>query len=234
MDKFILQAEDIMGFEKHAARNSGIECIICSYDSLDKEIILANNKPIPIGSVEFCKRYLGSINKNIPVSISYPPIIRNYLKRKVSVGIFKKIPLNYFVKPIGNKEFTGGIKKDIDHTIEPNDFVYYSEPIEIEQEFRFYIDSEAKFTGKPILGYSRYDSEESEDLIPNLGIVSDIIDSYKDAPRCYTIDMGYSKELGWFLVECNDAWAIVYYGLGNMTDEKYLYFITERWNQIVL
>jgi hypothetical protein len=185
---------------------------------------------IPIGSVEFCTELLKHFGKQVPPHISYPQSLYPFLKRKLTVSTFKDVDNGIFIKPFaGIKSFTGHIKgKNLESLPENIDeqLVYSSSIINLIGEWRYYV------LAKQVLGFSRYDGDDN-DVIPDISVITDAIDSFENPPIGYSIDIGVLDTGETVLIEVNDGWALGYYTWGNMTEQNYLKLITHRWKEIM-
>jgi hypothetical protein len=225
--KYLLQSGDICAAEKRAVRKISSDVIFSTFENL------SNIEPnfIPIGSVEFCSEYLKLNNKEIPKHISYPKALLPFLKRDIKQEIYENVQDDYFVKPVEQiKLFTGHIKGEEHETLPEkinNVLVWSSPKVTFVAEWRYYIKN------KEILGFSRYDDSDDEYPEPNIEIVHEAIKIFDDSPIAYVLDFGLLDNEEIALVEVNDAWALGYYTWGNMSEEKYVEMITERWKEII-
>jgi hypothetical protein len=221
---YLLQSGRVMEEEKrHITSAIKYPCFYSSYDELkpfqERETV------VPIGSVEFVKKYCLLNNITLPDNISYPSELKAFLNRKVWSGIYGDVKPEQFCKPKNTKCFTGGIKKDLEEQVKDSEPVWISDKVYFSSEWRFYI------LNKKILGYSRYDSGDNEQQ-PNIKAVEEMISLYLSSP------VGYCLDVGWVdgkttLVEANDGWSLGYYHWGNMKGEDYIKLITARWLEIV-
>jgi hypothetical protein len=222
--KYLLQAGRVMEEEKrHITSNIKYPTFHLSYNELKP--IQNSKQVVPVGSVEFVKKYCLLNDITLPDNISYPDELTRFLNRDVWSGVYGEVKENQFCKPKNTKCFTGGIKKDIEEVVSPEEPVWISDKVSFSSEWRFYI------LNKKILGYSRYDSGDNE-AQPNVKMVEEMISLYLSSP------VGYSIDVGWVdgkttLVEVNDGWSLGYYRWGNMKGEDYIKLITERWKEIV-
>lgn len=240
LPKFILQSEPVLTIEKYACRftsNSLHQSV-----SINKIIELnwCNDYIfVPVGSVEFVKKFCEHFNILLPTeSISYYEPVLPYIQREIKKTIFSEAKDIDFVKPVGVKTFTGGIKNTLEK-VDPEVEVWASVFVPFESEFRFYIQD--YFTGPKILGWSRYDDTDSINPDPPLEWVNEIAQSVHRAigPNAYTIDVGWRSDIQKYdVVELNDAWAL---GLYKNTDpqssppsyERYSEMLVSRWRQIL-
>ena len=191
-------------------------------------------KPVPIGSVEFCRSYAAIIGVELPDLDPYPDSLRPFLRREISVQRFGAVPDGLFVKPYKTiKAFNGHVKGEapVDGVVEPvpnSELVYVAERVVFASEYRFYMSS------GEILGSSRYDDGELE-AVPDARLVSEIagILHRDDLVSEAAIDIGVLENGATALVEINGPWAIGFYGGDLMTREAYLSFVERGWENIV-
>lgn len=209
-----------------------------AYEDLEKYTnLLDSDTTLAVGSVEYLQKALKMANKQIPCFVSYPKSLQKFLHRNIQLmskeEFIRQDFKHVFIKPYKTKLFTGFCyKKNKEYTdeqdkkehsafelLESNTMIWVSELIKIEQEWRCYIKDEK------LLGYARYDEQDSEDFI-DLSVIGDMIKEAK-IMHPYTIDIGvYNSKT--ILIEVNDAWAIGLYA-GAMNTKEYLKYLYERW-----
>jgi|GEM_PF-1608314 hypothetical protein len=221
--------------EKFAIKTLNLPSVFCAYENIFDECNTLNildsipQNYVPVGSVEFIKKYADIFEIDLPKNISYPECLQKYLKRDLRKGVFSDANNWEFVKPQSTKKFTGAIKADLfsEECITSCEPVWISEPMAFEAEFRYYV-----VDGK-IVGHSRYDDFEN-DLCADENVVRQMISDYADQPVGYSIDVGINCDNGeTVLIEVNDGWALGLYPWGNMSNESYVDLITKRWKQII-
>ncbi|AEC53043.1 hypothetical protein SCRM01_097c [Synechococcus phage S-CRM01] len=229
--KFLFEIGDVLTYEKWIAeqsvKNPRTDILKIHPDFISDNVIKLSRQFVPIGSVKFIGNYMSHMNIPVPEPIDYPYQLEKYLGRKVRLDYaFNAKPTDY-IKPRGTKEFTCDVKSEVEKTRDLTiEMVWISEPISINQEWRLYI-----LNGE-LVGWSRYDDNEGDDIQPDFSVVSDMIKDYKNnAPISYTLDLGISDEKT-ILIEVNDMWGTGFYPWGTMTGEKYLECIQARWFQI--
>lgn len=222
--KYLLQHGDWMRKEKMTVIMPDLPRQVCAYENL---VNLPTDDYIPIGTVEYITKFAELFNITLPANISYPFTLRQYLKRLIWKDQYQNVEPNLFVKPTKTKTFTGDIKSNITEYINPTEMVWVSDPIIILNEYRFYINNQE------IVGHSRYDATENPDIEPDIELVNRMIKDYTDQPIGYSIDIGIMNKNETVLIEVNDGWALGLYPWGNMTNEKYLKLITDRWKEII-
>ena len=237
--KFLLQTGPVLSTEKYACRSSNLPCVWCSYETIENLNIDEHRlHSIPVGSVEFVKKYCDHVGLKLPKeSISYlPGTTDEFIKRAIRKGSFSDAKEDEFVKPVAIKSFTGDIKKNLSiDSLEP---VWISEAVEFESEFRFYIQTSLDVK---VVGWSRYDDLNVTNPDPDLDFVLSIAKNvHKDlGPNAFSVDIGWRSDLqSYDLVELNDAWAL---GLYNNNDpqssppssEDYAHMLISRWWQLL-
>lgn len=221
--KYLLQQGDYLSKEKRSIINEGLPYTVCAFGKLHT---LESKDFVPVGSVEFVRKYCDINLISLPANISYPEELRPYLGRNIRKGFFQEALDTEFVKPVDTKIFTGNIKQQLCESVKNDELVWISDPIQLSLEFRYYlIDTK-------IVGYSRYDDGDDSDIEPDNSLVEQMVADYISQPVAYTIDVGISEGKT-VLIEVNDAWAIGYYPWGTMTVKNYVDLITRRWQQII-
>jgi hypothetical protein len=216
-----------------------------TYDTFNKLSAEDVFDTLPVGSVEYIRHYARINEITIPQFDCYPKELLQFIKRKVELIPIDRLPPISFIKPVQTKLFTGFVyDKSKDYSEEvtgsflheeyalfnalPKDtLVYCSEIIDIESEWRFYIQ------GGKISGIARYDDSEIENVpTPPMELIKSMVDAFVGAPVCYTIDIAMKPDGEVVLMECNDAWAIGLYDKC-MTSAEYYDFLKSRWSQIL-
>jgi len=245
--KFLLEAGKVLEREKFLittslSKNDYLITNIAELKDLKEDLTAYT----PIGSVEFCRELMRVLEVDEPESFSYLNYIdlRESQRQNIDLSttpegrqiylayaqdiIRLKTPLDeYFIKPQRTKKFdafkvpTSFLKEFNDPYVIP--LSYYSEVVNFEAEFRFYI------LNKEIVGFSQYG--EGPQLEPDIKVVKDVILQFTDQPVGYSIDVGIVKDRT-LLVELNDGWALGYYPWGTCKFNDYVELITERWKQI--
>lgn len=192
---------------------------------------------LPIGSVEFVRRYMSELNINEPDNISYPESLRSWRKRDIRVARVGDVIGEYFVKPVETKLFTGFVfntmleESDYGDSVDdykafmslhPSTLVYLSEVVKFNAEFRIYV-----YDGTPI-GHARYDGHDND-----LKLEESVIDqiTHESEIKYGSIDVGILDNGEICLVECNDAWALGLYP-NAISDKQYIGMLNERWREI--
>jgi ATP-grasp domain, R2K clade family 3 len=199
------------------------------------EVHSAGDNYIPIGSVEFVRRYANSVGLRIPVWNTYPKCLEKYLYRNIELRTKNEIDLSSisgkFIKPKFTKLFNGFIVGDTDaenlndyESCAHDSMIYVSDAVDFVSEFRYYIHD------KTIVGFARYDQNETETVpTPNLEIVQDAVS--KMDHHTYTLDFGVLSNSETALVESNDFWSIGLYDKC-LTPTTYTDLLVKRWQEI--
>jgi len=229
---------------KYALLND-IPVITCSLSELEQhQENFKSGQYLPVGTVEFVREAMRLSGIAEPTNISYPSVLRGFLKRKLEERQAGSI-FQAFVKPINTKTFTGFV---FDAMMDPDSLdqftaeqfhefmkldarekVWTSEIVEWNAEVRYYV-----LEGK-ILGYGRYDDGPDEWPEPPLEFVQEIVDTYEsrsmNTPIAYSVDVGMLASGEPALVECNDAWALGCYK-GTLSENDYVEMLWARWQQL--
>lgn len=222
--KYLLQSGRVMEEEKrHITSAIKYSYFFSSYDELKRS--QERETVVPIGSVEFVKKYCLLNDITLPDNISYPSELKGFLNRKIWSGVYGDVKPDQFCKPKSTKIFTGNIKKNTEEQVKDSEPVWTSDPINITSEWRVYV------LNKQIVGYSRYDSGDNEEH-PDLELVKKMVECYDNSPVGYCLDVGVVDGKT-TLVEANDGWSLGYYRWGNMKGDDYVKLITARWLEIV-
>lgn len=206
----------------------------CSLNGL--HVALINNTEsvvLPVGSVRFVKKAAELLGVELPKPMNVPDSLKPYIGRKTwEVKRFELDTFPCFVKPLDElKKFTGFVAKSQDDfsrlysdVIESdwNGMLFCSEPLpEIISEWRCYVRDGKVFNCSCYLGDTL--------AFPDKNEIQYLVSVYKDAPVGYSLDVAVT-ESGTKLIECNDAWALGYYG-GEFID--YFKMVKERWLEIL-
>ena len=192
---------------------------------------------VPIGSVEFVRRYANSVGIRIPVWETYPGCLSSVLHRKIELIKKQDIDLNLmvgkFIKPKFTKLFTGFVVGDTDDdnlkdfvNVSDDADVYVSDCVNFVSEVRYYIDHGI------VVGYARYDqSEENAVPLPDIAVVRDC--AAQMISHICTLDFGVLDDGTTALVESNDFWSIGLYDKC-VSSDKYVTLLIKRWQEIEL
>lgn len=204
-----------------AARLHG-DCLFVPFEDLEG----APHGRVPIGTVEYCRKYADIHGIALPNLDTYPEPLRRFLGRVVRRTTFALAMPDEFVKPLRCKAFTGGVKRTIQEAIDPNEPVYASDAVTFLAEWRAYVHHAGDtFT------VSQYgDGEDRES--PTEGILEMVLaDGWVDvAPAGYALDVGMLADGRLVLVEVNDGWGLGLYR--GCSPHDYLTLVSERWREI--
>lgn len=194
---------------------------------------------LPVGSVEFVREAMRVAHFREPEPLGFPSMLRMFYCRSIELSTAAQARASTgFVKPVQTKLFNGFIhRSDLnydDHDQEQVTIlnglagdtpVWVSDVIEIQSEFRYYVD------GMKILGRARYDQSDEENVPePDSQTVNSIIRTLK-LRHPYALDVGVLKGGQTALIELNDAWSLGLYA-NAMTPLAYLKLLASRWNSI--
>lgn len=234
--KFLFEQADVLTVEKYLAQNSVdnvlTDILKVTHDFIYKNRLILPKEFIPIGTVEFVCTHLKNLGRGRPEPLDYPDCLKDYLGREIKFDYPCFAPPLYYIKPLNTKQFTCDTKEeleklDISEVSEGGVKCWISEPIDITQEYRMYVMNDA------LIGYSRYDALEEDDVLPNLRVVNDMIRRYRhEAPRAYTLDVALLRKGGTVLIEVNDMFATGYYKHGTMSEVMYMEALRARWEEL--
>jgi hypothetical protein len=170
---------------------------------------------IPVGSVEFVldfyKQYHGIENIK-PINIPEDLHWYKFLKRFVVVG--NKNEWSKWIENYENKEY---FVKSIDKIKGMTDVFKYcdipegkllmSELIDIDSEWRCFVHK------NKLVGMQNYSGDFT--LLPDINFVRHMINSYKNSPMAYTLDVGVNKQDGTFLIEAHQFFSCGLYGFAD-------------------
>lgn len=185
-----------------------------------KKLNINPKEDICIGSVEACTKFFELCNVPVPKAISYPEELKRYLGRDIITTTFGELGNDYpyFIKPSEEiKLFTGDVIINDHHKQLLKEFynctdstpIFKSSVITFVSEYRVFVSN-----GK-IYGIKHYKGDFNKFIDPN--VVKRMVDTYKDCPSAYTLDVGLTLLGETLLVEVNDMWAIGSYGLDGKT-----------------
>jgi len=226
---YLIQVGDICMSEKRAVRGQG-EIFRSSYEDLHPSKAPADSTPI--GSVEFCSKWLGLLGIEVPEPISYPSSLQTFLGRSIDGSLlYADVPDGWFVKPRTRiKAFTGHLKGQAQEPL-PRDIsameVWCSPPVRFLAEWRYYV------MGGVCLGVSRYDDSGIEYPDPPRTLVDAAVAAFTGHPCGYAIDFGLLDDGRYALVEVNDGWALGYYTWGTLDPADYAWLVAMRWREIL-
>lgn len=237
--KFLFQSGNVMSIEKYACIKSEYPYEYVDYNNiseLDVERYKLNY--VPVGSVEFVRRFCDHVGLFLPKSLSYLVGIDPYIKRKIIEGKLSDATDDQFVKPKKVKQFTGDLKKNL-RPLSPDTEVWISDAVPFESEFRFYIQD--LIPEPKIVGWSRYDDLNIKNPDPDLDYINSIVKTLHDdfGPNAYTIDIGWRSDIQEYdIVELNDAWSLGLYlnndeQTNSPKEEDYAQMLITRWTQIL-
>jgi len=231
------------------AYNLDGQCAIDGFESLNYEIKQADiyqllsgaydfvyNKYPFVGSIDFMtalfKRY-GKMPRPIdfPKEIIDAGLIDREIKHMTLGEVDSSWRLNHdlpvFVKPVETKLFDGALlsnESDIKcfSKIPLDTLVWVSYKLNIKSEYRIYVHK-----GKMVYSANYY---EDFTLSPDYAYVRKLIDTYKDSPVSYTIDVAILDDNSTTVIEFNDFWAIGSYGIH---PTEYAIMAEERYFEII-
>lgn len=194
---------------------------------------------LPIGSVEFVRRYMQLHGITEPDNLSYPEALKPYFKRRIYQTMAGTLLGTMFVKPVKTKQFSGFVfdtmSSEMDYPVDvvkdyqafmalpPYELVYVSEVVKFVAEFRCYVSHDE------YLGKARYDAGNLEDVDIDEDVIKEMI--HLSGIRHGAVDVGVLDNGEVCLVECNDAWALGLYGK-SITSTDYISMLWGRWEEL--
>ena len=196
------------------------------------------NAHIPvIGSVESIQLLFAKKKKELPKPLNVPDELLPYAGRTIERLRLEDALLRMeadhrpqFIKPADScKLFDGGVVATPAHVaflfagIDPDTPVLISPEINIVSEYRLYINRDRETAAMRHYNGDPY-------VRPSKLFVKKMIDSYTEAPRCYSLDVGVISSGKTVIVECNDFWALGTYGMDPIA---YSRMSAQRWHEMI-
>jgi len=164
---------------------------------------------VPVGSVEFVSEFLGHFHNHTPKPINVPVELFDYCERSIwngdKNGFFKGYGKLFVKSNDVIKGIVGILNEDEFHNL-PSGNYQFSEPIDIESEWRAFV-----YQGK-LVGLQNYSGEFT--MFPSVVEIENMIDAYKSAPIAYTLDVGVFDEKT-FVIEAHDLFSCGLYGFSD-------------------
>lgn len=209
--------------------------VTCAQNDIDLirqsyETIAPIKNALPVGSVEFIRRYMELSDIKEPENISYPDGFKEYYKRNIAKILSKDTPWDVFVKPVRTKDFNGFVntkpKYNLDRDIlyGRSQEVWISDIVEFLAEWRVYISNYR------VIGIARYDDRD-EEYEDNLALLFANELAEMKVIKYGSIDVGLTKN-GYSIVECNDAWSLGLYK-GSISQRDYISMLWGRWQELI-
>lgn len=190
--------------------------------------LIKKNDSLVMGSVEYIRSWFQRYDIQEPEPLDYPESLSPYFNRNIRKTTYKNSNTkNCFVKPVTTKQFE---YDKIPDNLHPDTLVWESEYANWIAEFRVYI------LNKEIIGISQY-GEKGDDIdlwknSDNLTEIKAMVNSFKDSPSAYAIDIGLTNNNTLDIIEVNDAWATGIYPWG-ISSDNYIKWLWRRWNEII-
>lgn len=171
----------------------------------------------PIGSVEFVQEYLTKVHlKSVkPINIPKSLLLNKYTNRNIFYGTDKDANLTLFTKSTNKIKGITGIYSSSEL---PYGNYMFSELVDFKSEWRTFIYK------NEIVGLSNYLGECT--TFPDVDVIKNMIEDYKDAPISYTLDVGIMNSGETSIIECHDFFSCGLYGFNDL---KVLPFMFYRW-----
>jgi hypothetical protein len=196
------------------------------------------NPHIPvIGSVESIQLLFAKKKKELPKPLNVPDELLEFAGRSIERLRLEDALLRMetdhrpqFIKPADScKLFDGGVVATPAHVaflfagVDANTPVLISPEINIVSEYRIYVNRD-----RAIASMRHYNGDPF--VRPSKLFIKKMIDSYTQAPRCYSLDVGITASGKTVVVECNDFWALGTYGMDPIA---YSRMSAQRWHEMV-
>jgi hypothetical protein len=181
-------------------------------------------KYVPIGSVEFVCAFLKHFYDltpkpvNVPEELFYHPSF-DFTKRRIFNGTEKDFKGKLFVKSNTKIKGVCGILNEKEpYELPVGEYQFSGVLTIIESEWRAFV-----YKGK-LVGLQNYAGDFTK--FPSVGIIKEMIETYKSAPIAYTLDIGvgrdvYDNENGMFqysetfVIEAHDFFSCGLYGFAD-------------------
>ena len=205
--------------------------------------IVVGPEDVFCGSITGCRMIWQKMSVVAPTIEDYPAELSEYMNRTVRKSTLKHFSqglrdnelcgdnIEYFIKPIKNKLFTGNVFRDSSEFFAKFGYdeysmsteIYVSTPVKFVSEYRVYCHN------GHILDMYRYDGDWK--IFPDVKIVEEMHKKVNTKmPVSYSIDVGVDDNGNTLLVEVNDGYALGNYGLA---PREYAAFLRDRWFEIV-
>lgn len=157
--------------------------------------------------------------------INYPYELKSFLYRNIYEKTLSQLPKTYpyFIKPTGAKSFSGRVVQSQKDLIGITQGTYYvtNTILPYMPEFRCYI-----YEGT-IFGVKQYKGDPF--VRPNQTVIHNMVSSYTQAPKAYTLDVGVTPEGNTILIEVNNGITSGNYGL---SDKDYAIFLQKSFEAL--
>jgi hypothetical protein len=189
---------------------------------------------VPVGTVEFCRAWMRATGVQEPEPLDYPMALRAALGRPVErLRDYSLAPDGAWVKPVRTKAWPAHRKGQdaLAQELQPCGEVWTSPNLALQAEWRVYV-----LEGR-VVGQGRYD--DGSDHLDSLASqatswaqqLAHIWSSSAKTPAAYALDVAFTHDAHWALVEVTDAWAIGYYR-GSCSAQDYLRMLMARWKEL--
>jgi hypothetical protein len=230
-NNFIIQLDDVSNKEIKAIilaelLGNDFKLVRSKLANLENVDLIDKEKYTPVGTVEFCRKWMELSNIKEPSVLDYFNNIHDFFNRKISIySSYNDAPVGSFIKPVQTKLWDPHIKI----STKPSaflDLVIASEVVDFVAEWRVYV------LDKKIVGVGRYDFSDAE-IDFDLSVAKKMVDNFSNQPCSYALDLGLTDKGDFSLVEFTDAWAIGLYK-GGPGPLVYAEMLSKRWEEIVL
>ncbi len=191
--------------------------------------------PAPVGTVEFCRAWMSACRVHEPHPLDFPEALRAACGRRVEcLASYDDAPDGCWVKPVRTKAWEAHRKglcppPGDGHPDQP---VWATEHLALQAEWRVYV-----LHGYAV-GIGRYDDGPDQlDVFEETALAwaqrtASLWASKSTTPSAYALDVAFTQDCRWVLVEVTDAWAIGYYR-GTCSPLDYSRMLMARWEDIL-
>ncbi|MET1414492.1 ATP-grasp domain-containing protein [Roseibium sp. HPY-6] len=198
------------------------------------EHIPISKNDIVFGGIHFAHCAMERLGIPIPALESIPTELRAFAGRRSWRSTMGEVRMcvekgeMIFIKPLPerHKLFGGQLLqsfRDLIPTagIEDTEQVECAEPVEFISEYRSFV------VRGELIGLRHYKGDPL--VFPNSQVIRDVICAYRAAPAACAIDFGVTKGDKTIVVEVNDGYSTVAYGL---SPRRYASVIEARWDEL--
>lgn len=211
-------------------RNLSPSWIKCSIDKLSS---YSHSEYIPVGSVDFVRKYMqiNSISYT-PIDYTHPVFFNTGIESGSLINIKETNKFPVFTKSKEIKKFSGLVLDDIEEYKELLEFyrLTENEPIFYNYTVRDYLSEWRMYIYKhKVHNVSHYRGDPLR--MDEISTIAKIVESIKTMPIAYTLDIGYDRiSKKWHPIEMNDFWGTGSYGC---PEEVFYKGTVARWAEII-
>ncbi|WP_019025401.1 MULTISPECIES: ATP-grasp domain-containing protein [unclassified Thioalkalivibrio] len=207
-------------------------------DVLEGHLVIPSGEMV-VGSVEVLRAVFRTNGVMEPEPLDYPLGLQPYCRRRLMIQTLAEAQETsktgtVFVKPLQTKSFEARVVAspgDLEG-LDPGQPVWVAGMLAtpLQAEYRVYV------LGGKIEGVAPYagpdDLEDRSEPAIDMRQVRDALARLGPGlPRAYAMDWARTADGETALIECNDAWALGFYG--GMERERYFDLLAARWDELV-